>query len=633
MTKPLRCLPFPSTSLLERSGGKPLKRAGGIDDSLLQEIRDRTNIVSVVGDYVSIKKAGNHYKGLCPFHNERTPSFTVNEGRQVFYCFGCQTGGDAVTFLRELHGYSFVEAIRSLAERAGIHVPEPTFDKGYSRDPSRPSKQRVDDYFKIGKLAKHFFKEVLQTSEGQACQRYLHTRGITPETTERYGLGFAPDRWDGLTEHLQQERVHSDRSSELGLIAARKSGQGFYDRFRNRLMFPIHNLGGEVIAFSGRTLSTDKEVAKYINSPESPIYTKGNSLFGLHEARKAMRACGHVVVVEGNVDLLRLAQDGLQQVVAPLGTALTDAQCRLIKRFVPRVILLYDGDRAGRTATIKAVGTALAEGLQVDVAVLPDNTDPDTFVQDQGFEALTTLIDKAQAGFEYVAEQAFYDSRARDSQQGKIRAIDQLAPLLSTIPDPRERGLYRRIVAQRLDLSELEVARFVKESIRRQSRRQNSAPETRPQRQQEPPPPPRELALMVHLLLSPECCPLFLAHEIGTLLTHATLRETAENFASAWDDDNELHAGAFAADLDNDALRARVLEGLLTPPSQAPIRDFQILENQLRSDALKRQRRTLRRELETEHDATKKLQILVEENRINQELEQLDTQLKTLPAL
>ncbi|MFO0745606.1 MAG: DNA primase, partial [Myxococcota bacterium] len=328
--------------------------SGSFDETFLAEVRDKNDILSVVGDYVTLRKAGTSYKGLCPFHGEKTASFHVHPDRGFFYCFGCQTGGDVITFVREINGYSFPEAVRHLAERVGIQVPERAFTPGGGGAAGLGSAPRAgtasraarDSFYAINKAAWRFYVETLDTMEGSRCREYLASRGIERAAIERFGLGYAPDRWDGVTQRLMREGFDQKASETLGLIVRRQAGGGFYDRFRHRLMFPIRNLAGEVIGFSGRTVpgeaqterAIEGEVAKYVNSPESPVYQKGESIYGLHEARAAMRKAGQAIIVEGNVDLVRLSQAGLEEVVAPLGTALTSAQCRLLKRFVDRVV-------------------------------------------------------------------------------------------------------------------------------------------------------------------------------------------------------------------------------------------------------------------------------------------------------
>ena len=445
-----------------------------IDDALVQEVRDRTDIVQVVADYVSLKKAGTHLKGLCPFHNEKTPSFTVHPGRQFYYCFGCQTGGDAISFLREIQGLSFVEAVRQLADRAGIAIPEPRLerhDASHGRGSAdrggapRTSRAGREALFGVGREAQRFFAEQLQTMAGQRCRDYLRERGIEAAAIERFGLGFAPASWDGLVGHLVGRREDLAIAVQAGLLGAKKSGRGYYDRFRDRLMFPIRSLGGEVVAFGGRILPSstdDPEAAKYINSPDTPVYDKGRTLFGLYEARRAMRSAGHAVLVEGNLDVVRLSQAGIENVVAPMGTALTPEQCRLARRFVPRLILVLDGDRAGRAAAEKAVPAALAEGLAVGVVSLPVGEDPDSFVGRHGADALRAEIDNAVEGWDFLVEATVGAMAGRDGRiAGLGDAIAALAPVLAGISNRGERLLYQRRLAGRVGVDDAALAELL----------------------------------------------------------------------------------------------------------------------------------------------------------------------------
>ncbi len=614
--------------------------SGRFDDALLQEVRDRNNIVAVIGDYVSLKKAGTSWKGLCPFHAEKSPSFTVHEDRQFFYCFGCQTGGDVISFLREINGYSFVEAVRHLAGRAGIDIPEEPADGrrragGRGGDGASAPRGFKDACYAMARLAQRFFVDALGAAEGQPCRAYLRERGLTLPTVDRFGLGFAPDRWDGLSTFFVSQSQDLRLAETLGFCVPRQrggeSGGGHYDRFRNRLMFPIRTLSGDIVAYSGRTLSTEKDVAKYVNSPETPVYTKGAMLFGLHEARKAMRVAGHAVLVEGNVDVMRLSQEGVEAVVAPLGTALTEPQCRLLRRFVPQVVLLYDGDRAGQAATIKAIPMALAEGLQVAVVQLPDGEDPDTFVRAQGKEALDALIARALPGWEFLVDAVTAETRARDSQQGKVRAIDALAPVLGRVEDRRERSLYGRHLAEALGLSEAETARFVRDALARLGGApvRSDAPPPRASAPAAPkvPPPVLELKLLVLLTLAPDASLVYLGHEIGNLLTSERIKRAADALAVSRETEETLNVNDYIAALEDVELRASLLQAMTTqPPPQDWRRDLDGLETALRIEALKRQQHELsqrRRDLSRAGRETDLIQILVEEAKIQEQLNTL----------
>jgi len=577
--------------------------SGMIDDALLREIRERTNIVTIIGDYVSLRKAGRSYKGLCPFHNERTPSFTVHEDRQFFYCFGCQTGGDAIRFLQELNGYSFFESVKALADRAGIDIPEPP-PRGSGDRPSfnkpRVSRSEKDACYAMGQAAQRFFADSLRSTEGFAAAEYLRGRGINSESVTRFGLGFAPDRWDGLESFFKNLDENLELAQRLGLLAPRKSGEGTYDRFRNRVMFPIRSVAGDVIAFSGRDLSGDKETAKYINSPETPVYVKGDQLFGLHEARQAMRQSGRAVLVEGNVDLVRLSQEGLEETVAPLGTALTETQGRLLKRFVGLAILCYDGDKAGRAATLKAIEVCLHIGLQARVVALPDGDDPDTFVGREGIEALRRLVDEATPAWTYLVDAIIAETDALRDPGGPIRAIDSIAPILSGISDRRERVLYERSLADQLGLDAPTLQSFLRQTQRKifQPKGQEAAAVAQVAPRRHGAIPIRELNLLVLLLACPESCALFSAHDVGSNLSDAEVGRVAERWVRAFEDEDGIDVASFVSTVDDPHLRHALFSQLSERPEVKEWKAaFEQLELGLKLDALSREVKDLKRQL------------------------------------
>jgi len=581
--------------------------AGGIDDAFVAAVRERTSIVSVVGDYVSLRKSGaSSFKGLCPFHTEKTPSFQVHEDRQFFYCFGCQTGGDVITFVREINGYSFVEAMRHLAERAGMELPEPSRDGGGAsgaRRRSRPSRETRDGLYQIGKAAQGFFRDTLHAMEGAAGRDYLRGRGVDSPTAERYGIGYAPDRWDGLIGALRAADIDLRQAESLGLIAPRSGGGGYYDRFRNRLTFPIRSMAGDVIAFGGRTLSTDKETPKYINSPDSPIYKKGEVLYGLFEARRALREAGYGLVVEGNLDVIRLAQFGFEHVVAPMGTALTEPQCRLLKRLVSRVVLLYDGDDAGRAAAEKAIPLSLHEGLHVSVVQLPDGEDPDSLVGSRGVDGLRELLEGAVPGFEYLVLHCVLPRLGPSpGAQGAAMAAREVAPALLAVRDDSERRVYQRQLADVLGLDEATVVRLLRDGARQGAGDGSPGARTasgpgRSAPQVQAPAPPSELRLLKLLMFAPEASSLYAAHDIGALLTHHGVRAAAELLAARWEDDPDFDVAAFVAELDDTSLRRSLSEALVAEQGASEWRpDFDRLVRRLRSEACERALEGLRRD-------------------------------------
>lgn len=432
-----------------------------IADELIAQIRERIDIVALIGEYVELKQRGANFSGLCPFHNEKTPSFNVRRDRQYFHCFGCQESGDALAFLMRLEGLTFPQAARQLAERAGVEIRE-------SDDPDEAERRReragLERLQAVAEAAAVFFVDQLSKHPQSSCARQeLTQRAIRDPAVEQFRLGYAPAAWDGLTSYLQQ-RGHSLREAEaLGLILRRRDGQGHYDRFRHRLMFPITDLHGRVVAFSGRILPAVTpepkavEEPKYINSPESALYKKGALLFGLHQARVEMRRTGWALLCEGNFDLVALHQAGFRNAVAPLGTAFTDTQARLLRRFAQRVTLMFDADSAGRKAVHAAYPLLRSNELTGRVAALPAGADPDSYLRTQGPEALTRLVDGAVGIVEFLIDAAA--DRVGPSAAERAAAIGALGPVLAAVGNPVEIELYVQRIAQRFSIGEMRVVR------------------------------------------------------------------------------------------------------------------------------------------------------------------------------
>lgn len=357
-----------------------------IPDETLQTIRDRISIVEVVSAYVSLKRAGRNSVGLCPFHAEKTPSFTVSDERGLFHCFGCGESGSVFTFLMKIERIEFLDAVTQLARRAGVALPE--HDDG-------PAAQRREQLYAANAAAERFFRETLARASGAAARRYLDQRGVRADTAARYGLGFAPPAGAALVGWLESQRVRPEVAVDAGLAVRREDGR-VYDRFRGRLMFPIRDRRGRTIAFGGRTLGTDHP--KYLNSPETPVFHKGEGLYGVAEAREAIRAADRAVVVEGYLDALLLVQEGIPHTVATLGTALTAAQLGLLVRLGGEALTLFfffDGDRAGRQAALRAFGVCAEAGVWGRAAFLPEGFDPDSYTRQRGAAATLALLEAA----------------------------------------------------------------------------------------------------------------------------------------------------------------------------------------------------------------------------------------------
>ncbi|WP_022836641.1 DNA primase [Salisaeta longa] len=356
-----------------------------IPDETLDEVRHAADIVEVVSDYVRLKKSGSRYKGLCPFHNEKTPSFSVDPQNNLYYCFGCQRGGDVFRFVQEIEGVGFMESVRLLADRFGIPLPDDT------RNPEAANRKEAC-YRALRFAARHFYKQLTQTAVGEPALAYLKDRGFTPKTIKRFGLGYAPDRWDGLLEAAAEASIAPDVLEDAGLVLPRKRGDGHYDRYRGRVIFPIFSHIGKVVGFAGRVLDRDSDQPKYINSPETDVYHKSKVLYGLRQAKRAIRDVGEVLVVEGYTDVIALHQAGVQHAVATCGTALMAQQISILDRFAQRVLLLYDADAAGARAAERGLDLILDEGLGAYVVQLPDGEDPDSYVRAEGADAFRAYV-------------------------------------------------------------------------------------------------------------------------------------------------------------------------------------------------------------------------------------------------
>ena len=397
-------------------------------ENFIQELVDRNDIVDVVGSYVNLsKKSGANYFGLCPFHNERTPSFAVNPSGQFYHCFGCGKGGGVINFIMEVENLSYPDAIRLLAERAGMQVPEDSYD--------RDSKKRAR-MLALNKDAARFFYEELGTPEGQKAVHYMQERSISPQIAKRFGLGCAPDSWDSLLKAMAQKGYSEKELFDAGLVKRGQRG-GFYDTFRNRLMFPVIDVRGDVIGFSGRILSGDG--AKYMNSPDTLVYNKSRNLFGLNLAKKSKS--GYLLLVEGNVDVVSLHQAGFDSAVASLGTALTAEQARLMSRYTSEIILCYDADEAGQKAAQRAIGLLEKLDMKVRVLRIPDAKDPDEYLKKKGADAFRNLLtgSEDQVDYRLNSVKAKYDL---GTDTGKVGFLKEATELLATLPGPVERQVY-----------------------------------------------------------------------------------------------------------------------------------------------------------------------------------------------
>ena len=417
-----------------------------IPDEIIEQVRDATDIIEVVSQYVTLKKRGKTFLGLCPFHQEKTPSFSVDPVRGFYHCFGCGVGGNVFSFVMEMEKVSFPEAVRSLAEKSNIDVPL------VQQDPER-SKEIEQLYYANGLAADFFEKCLYETQAGKKAKSYLIDRAFPEELIKKFRIGYAPNRWDGLMQMAARQKFSNEGLAKAGLVVPKKNEQGFYDRFRGRLMIPIMNPSGRVVAFGGRILKEDKQSPKYLNSPETLVYHKTYILFGLSLAKSAIQHHDQVFLVEGYTDVMRLHQFGFENCVATSGTALTSEQAKLLLRFTKNVVLVYDGDSAGLAAAIRGIDVLVEQGLSVQVVALPGGEDPDSYLRKQGEDGFSDQITKAKNLVDFHVQYRQSTGKLKNARQ-KADMVNELLASLAKIKDPVERNIMIHEMAEKVGVTE-----------------------------------------------------------------------------------------------------------------------------------------------------------------------------------
>ena len=428
---------------------------------IVPQVKAAVDIVEFIGGYLDLKPAGGgRFKALCPFHSEKTPSFHVSRDRQTFHCFGCDKGGDVFTFLQDIEGIGFREALQNLADRAGIQL------SAYTGADKEADSERTE-LFKLQSFAAKFYLENLEDENSGAPGRtYLATRGLSRETVIRFGLGYIPEAWNAITDAARSKGFRTGPLERSGL--AKQGQHGLYDHMRNRLIFPIREVSGKVVAFGGRTLGDDR--AKYINSPESPVYKKSRVLYGLYETREALRQAKEAIVVEGYFDLLRCVDSGIENVVATCGTALTAQQAGLLKRYVSNVLVVYDGDEAGKRAALRSIGILVAAGLSVRAMVPPDGQDPDDYIRDHGPEAFRQMASEAPDFVQFYVRMS--DDRT-GTIEGRSEVAKELFAVLRDIDDLVRREEYLKLLARELSLDPHRCREEFEKFLRGEAERSN----------------------------------------------------------------------------------------------------------------------------------------------------------------
>ena len=525
---------------------------GRIPQEILDEIIARTDIVDVVGRYVPLKKQGQNFIGLCPFHHEKTPSFSVSQNKQIYHCFGCGVGGNVFKFLMEMEHLSFPEAVRKLAGEVGVKVPERE-----QSESDRRAMEKRNRLLKWNGFATYYYQAVLHAPQGKIYNDYLDKRQITSEIKEKFQLGGCLEGWDGLYRYLKKKGAPDEDLIEIGLVSPRNSGKGCYDRFRDRLMFPIKDANGHVIAFGGRIIDAEKAPQKYINSADSTIFHKGRNVYGLDLAKSAIRAADQVIIVEGYMDVIACHQAGIANVVAPLGTALTEDQVKLLMRYTYNFITSFDGDSAGVRATLKSIDLIERAGAKARVLAIPEKKDPDEYIKAYGSEAFRSLLQHAASGYTFRLNQAL-EKFPGDSMEQKLGILGEVLPHLNKISHPAELDMAVRQTADRLFLSEQaiknELAAFRRSGDRRSRYRQPEEPEAVVVQQPKVEYPKNEVTLLCGILADNAFC-VAVQQAGGSKLFQSELQTVYEDFAAQYERSKQIEtsrlevglSGLFAA--------------------------------------------------------------------------------------
>lgn len=467
--------------------------AGRIPQHFIDDLLTRIDIVEVIDNRVPLKKAGHEYKACCPFHNEKTPSFTVSQVKQFYHCFGCGEHGNAISFLMDYEHMDFVEAIEALAHGAGIEVQR---EAGTGQAPQAGNQAAYD---LLERAARYYQQQLRDHPEAQRAIDYLNKRGLSDEVATRFGIGFAPPGWDNLTHSLGSDKKSQQQLLKAGLAIERNDGNGVYDRFRDRIQFPIHDRRGRTIGFGGRVINKD-DTPKYLNSPETPVFHKGRELYGLYEVRKAMRKLERILVVEGYTDVLALAQFGINYAVATLGTATTHDHLEILFRTVPEVIFCFDGDRAGRQAAWRALENTLPvlrDGREARFLFLPEGEDPDSQVRKIGKDGFETALNQATPLSDF-----FFNHLSSEvdisNMDGRARLVELTRPYLAKLPD----GIFREMMTERLaeiaQTDAVRLARRLEQSMERKTNTPGAATRPPPSASGQDSPVRKAVALLLH---------------------------------------------------------------------------------------------------------------------------------------
>ena len=534
--------------------------AGLIPSAVLEQIRAASDIVDVIGVVLPLKRAGANFVGLCPFHKEKTPSFYVNPHRQIFHCFGCHKGGDVFKFLQEYENLSFVEAVRRLAERANIPIE---FDHVPGQQQSRHVKETL---LKIHEEITGRWQTALSNDPaGQSARDYLAKRGVSEEAVKLFRLGYAPEAWNDTVNWAKNKGYETPLIEQAGLILRQEGTDHFYDRFRGRLIFPICDEQGRVIGFSGRVLSGDDKTAKYVNSPETPIFTKGKVFYGLDKSKRAMLDAGFAIICEGQLDLIACYMSGTRNIVAPQGTAFTADHARILKRYVDEVVLCFDSDDAGQNAAVRVLDSLLSSGLAIRVVTMPASHDPDSFIKAFGGPAFRELIEKAPGFFDFYLNRL---CTANDvtSDKGRLAVLKAMSDAVLKAGSAVLSDTYAQKTALRLSVSSEAVRAEFKKSLRAKPafvpRKDEGTVQPEPDVQHQPEPSEREFWLMRFLLNADDHVEWLATRFDLNWLEHPVIRRIIEARLAAHRNQSWRGVPGLIDDLNDDSAQSLITEAV-----------------------------------------------------------------------
>ncbi len=558
--------------------------AGFFSSGTLEQIRAASDIVDVIGSYLPLKRAGANFIALCPFHKEKTPSFNVNPHRQIFHCFGCHKGGDVFAFVKEYENLDFPEAVRRLAERAKIPLE---YEKSPGEQQSRHLKEQLLHIHE--QIAQRWQNALANEASGQLARDYLAKRGVSAEAIKLFRLGAAPDLWDDTVNWARSKGYELGLVEQAGLILRRQESDGFYDRFRGRLMFPICDEQGRVIGFSGRVLSGDEKTAKYVNSPETPIFTKSKVFFGLDKSKRAVLEAGYAVVCEGQLDLIASFMAGVQNIVAPQGTAFTADHARILKRYVEEVVLCFDSDEAGQNAAVRSLDHLLASGLAVRVAVVPAPHDPDSFIKASGGAAFKQLLERAQGFFDYYLNRLCATNEVT-TDKGRLAVLHGMAEVVHKTANTVLIDKYAQKTALRLgvmpDAVRAEFKKLPKAKVPAAEAAEAPAEETAAP----PRPAATEFWLLKLLLLNDDLIEWAAAHLDPGWVQHSLARQIVAQRLAAHANQTWISLAAFLDECATPEMRSLVTEATTEPrPIPNPAQQLTDVATRLRNQSLDRQ--------------------------------------------